>query len=293
METVPAALAALPEVQAGAAFAGLVLLLLVESAHPFFELFRDRAARGKHLLRNLALGLINTAVIAVGFAGLWVGAAGWAAAEGVGLLHVLADRAGLPLWAHVAGAVLLLDAWTYAWHRMNHRVPFLWRFHRVHHSDAEMDVTTASRFHVGELVLSSALRVPVIVLVGAHAWELVLYETLMFAVVQFHHANVGLPAGLDRALRAVIVTPNLHKVHHSRLQPETDSNYSALFSWWDRLFRSFRLRERPHEIAFGLDEFMDPEHETMAGLLKMPLGPVSPNPVRPPDPNDASSRSRS
>ena len=295
MDLLPQALstlpAKLPELQAGAAFAGLVLLLLAESAHPFFELFRDTKTRGAHLLRNLALGLLNTAVIALVFAGLWVLAAEWAEARGVGLLHVLTGRAGLPAWAHLVGAVLLLDVWTYAWHRMNHRIPFLWRFHRVHHSDAEMDVTTASRFHVGELVLSSALRVPVIALLGVYAWELLLYETLMFAVVQFHHANVGLPPWLDRALRAVIVTPNLHKVHHSRLQPETDSNYSALFSWWDRLFRSFRLRERPEEIQFGLDPFDGPEHQTMAGLLKMPLGPVvSPDPVRPPDPKDARER---
>jgi sterol desaturase/sphingolipid hydroxylase (fatty acid hydroxylase superfamily) len=285
MDGLPASLSALPEIQAGAAFAGLVALLLVESAHPFFELFRDKKERGTHLLRNLALGLLNTAVIALVFAGLWVLAAEWAATERVGLLHLLTDRAGLPAWAHVVLAVLLLDAWTYAWHRMNHRVPFLWRFHRVHHSDAGMDVTTASRFHVGELVLSSALRVPIVAGLGVYAWELLLYETLMFAVVQFHHANVGLPARLDRALRAVIVTPNLHKVHHSRLQPETDSNYSALFSWWDRIFRSFRLCERPEEIEFGLEQFDAPEHETMAGLMRMPLGPV-----RPPDQKDAATR---
>ncbi|MDX1531724.1 MAG: sterol desaturase family protein [Rhodothermales bacterium] len=171
---------------------------------------------------------------------------------------------------------MVFDVWTYAWHRINHRVPFLWRFHRVHHADAEMDVTTASRFHVGELALSSALRIPLIVLVGVYAWELLLYETLMFAVVQFHHANVGLPARLDRALRAVIVTPAMHKVHHSRLQPETDSNYSSLFSWWDRLFRSFRLRERPEEIRFGLDAFDGEAHRTLGGLLRMPLAPVRP-----------------
>lgn len=276
----------LPVVQAGAAFLGLVALLVVESAHPFFDLFRSGRERGLHLTRNLALGALNVALVALVFAGLWVGAAVWAEAHGVGLLNVLRDEAGLPVWAHAALAVFAFDAWTYAWHRMNHRVPLLWRFHRVHHADAEMDVTTASRFHLGELALSSALRVPLIVFVGAYAWELLLYETLMFAVVQFHHANVGLPPTVDRAMRTVIVTPAMHKVHHSRLQPETDSNYSSLFSWWDRVFRSFRLRERPEEIAFGLDAFDDPEHGTLGGLMRMPLAPVRPpkdNPA-PPDP---------
>ncbi|NNF59495.1 MAG: sterol desaturase family protein [Rhodothermaceae bacterium] len=267
-----------------AAFVGLVVLLLAESAHPFFDLFRERRERGAHLLRNLALGAFNALIVAVVFAGLWVAAATWADANDIGLLHWLA----WPTWLHALGALLLLDAWTYVWHRLNHRIPVLWRFHRVHHADAEMDVTTASRFHIGELVLSSALRIPLIVGLGIFAWELVLYETLMFAVVQFHHANVMLPARLDRALRAVIVTPAMHKVHHSRLQPETDSNYSALFSWWDRLFRSFRLRARPEEIHFGLDAFDTPEDSTLRGLLAMPFN----RPARPDHNTDPSVSSR-
>jgi sterol desaturase/sphingolipid hydroxylase (fatty acid hydroxylase superfamily) len=104
---------------------------------------------------------------------------------------------GLPTWAHALGAVLLLDFWMYIWHRINHVILFLWRFHRVHHHDPKMDMTTASCFHSGEIILSSLLRLGVIVLAGVHLWELVLYETVMFAVVQFHHANVALPDGLD------------------------------------------------------------------------------------------------
>ena len=120
-------------------------------------------------------------------------------------------------------------------------------------------------------MFSSLLRVPVLVLIGATAWELVLYETIMFAVVQFHHANLGLPAWLDRALRVAIVTPTMHKVHHSRWQPETDSNYSSLFSWWDRVFGSFRTHETPEDIVLGLDEFAG--EESLGSLLAMPLAP--------------------
>jgi sterol desaturase/sphingolipid hydroxylase (fatty acid hydroxylase superfamily) len=159
----------------------------------------------------------------------------------------------------------------YGWHRMNHRIPFLWRFHRVHHSDPAMDVTTASRFHVGELMLSCAARVPVIALLGVSLFDLVLYETVMFAIVQLHHANIRLPDTAERALRLIIVTPYMHKVHHSDWQPETDSNYSTLFSFWDRAFRSFRLREDPQAVHFGLKEFASAEHQTIAGLLKTPL----------------------
>jgi sterol desaturase/sphingolipid hydroxylase (fatty acid hydroxylase superfamily) len=180
----------------------------------------------------------------------------------------------LPAWARLAGAFLLFDAWMYWWHRLNHRVPFLWRFHRTHHSDPKMDVTTANRFHIGEIALSSLLRVPVIALLGLQLWELALYELAMFTVVQLHHANIAFPSWLDRALRVIIVTPFMHKVHHSRWQPETDSNYSSLFSFWDRLFRSFRLRDDPRTLRFGLDEFNRPEAHTLRGLLATPLKQV-------------------
>ena len=213
----------------------LALLLFWESAHPFFEYFRTaRAERGRHLLRNLLLGGLNAVVVSIGYDGLGGLTSIWAAENGIGLLHWLEGSRGLPAWSHAVGAVLLLDLWMYLWHRINHSIPFLWRFHRIHHNDPKMDVTTANRFHTGEIVLSSLFRIPVIALLGVHLWELVLYEGLMFAVVQFHHANVGLPERLDRVLRAVVVTPTMHKVHHSRWRPETDSNYSALLSVWDR-----------------------------------------------------------
>lgn len=154
---------------------------------------------------------------------------------------------------------------------MNHRWPVLWRFHRVHHSDPKMDVTTANRFHFGEVFTSSVMRVPVIVLAGLSLGEVVIYEAALFAVVQLHHANVALPAPLDRALRVVIVTPFIHKVHHSRWQQETDSNYASLFSVWDRLFGTLRLRDDPRAIQYGLPDFDRPEQHTLAGLLKTPL----------------------
>lgn len=260
----------LEAVQLWAALVVLALLLGWESLQPFFERFtHDRRTRGRHVVRNLVLGGLNAGVVAIVFVALWLGAAEWAAEHDIGLLNVLHAKLGLPLGAHIVAAVLLLDAWTYTWHRMNHRFAFLWRFHRVHHADAAMDVTTASRFHVGEIVLSSALRIPLIVVLGIYAWELVLYETVMFAVVQFHHANIVLPPRVERALRLVIVTPGMHKVHHSRWQPETDSNYSSLFSIWDRIGRSFRSRPDLENIHMGLDEFDD--EERFGRLMVLPF----------------------
>lgn len=232
----------------------LVGLLVWEVAHPYFAAFtRGPEAwrrRGKNAAINLGLGLLNAAVVALVFVGLWAATTRWAAENDFGLLRWLPLSEG---WLWIA-ALLLLDVWTYTWHRLNHTVPWLWRFHRLHHADEEMNVTTASRFHIGEIVLSSLLRIPLLALLGVGLEELAIYETLLFAVVQFHHANIALPEKADRLLRLVIVTPALHRVHHSVVRAEADSNFSSLFSWWDRLFGSWRLVLDPRSIRFGVDD---------------------------------------
>ncbi len=134
-----------------------------------------------------------------------------------------------------------------------------------------MDVTTAGRFHIGEIALSSLLRIPLIILLGLRLHELLIYETVMFAVVQFHHANIVLPEPVDRFLRIFIVTPAMHKVHHSDWQPETDSNFSSMLSIWDRLGRSFLTRKDLSEIQFGLEEIQGDAEETIPGMLKTPF----------------------
>ena len=159
----------------------------------------------------------------------------------------------------------------YLWHRANHRILFLWRFHRMHHSDPQMDVTTALRFHTGELVFSSLLRFAVVPLLGMNLWQLIFYEILLLPIIQFHHSNVNLPESWDRCLRTIIVTPNIHRVHHSRWQPETDSNYSSIFSFWDRVFGSFRLRKDSHTIQYGLYTYDAQEWQTTWGMLKTPF----------------------
>ena len=239
-----------PGWRAALAVGCLVTLLAWETGRPYFSFFRGAADRARHGGRNLALGALNAGLVSVLFAGLWLATTHWAGAHRLGLLPWL----DLPAPGRAALAVLLLDTWTYFWHRLNHVVPFFWRFHRWHHADREMDVTTASRFHTGEIVLSSLLRVPVLLLIGCSVEELALYEVLLFAVVQFHHANIGLPESLDRALRLVIVTPAMHKVHHSVVRAECDSNFSSLFSWWDRVFRTRRVVRDPRRIVFGVGE---------------------------------------
>jgi sterol desaturase/sphingolipid hydroxylase (fatty acid hydroxylase superfamily) len=263
---------ALQQTQTAVMIAGLVLLSLAEHAHPLFDFFgRQPGDRGRHALRNLVLGALNGAVVSFGFVWLWFITTTWADIQRFGVMNVLQDVLGLPAWVHALGVMVLLDAWMYTWHRINHVIPFLWRFHRVHHADPFMDVTTASRFHLGEIVLSSLLRIPVLALAGAHLWELLVYETIMFAVVQTQHANIVFPERLDRLLRTVIATPAMHKVHHSRWRPETDSNYGSLFSFWDRIGRSFRIRENLSTLKMGLDEMVDDRYQTVRGMIETPF----------------------
>lgn len=251
-----------------AAWTVLVLLLSWESLAPFFPFFSG-ALRGRawHAVKNFLLGTVNSLVISACIVTVWNWTAAWTAARGFGLFHWLP----LPEWARVAGSILLLDVWMYKWHWMNHRFRFLWRFHRVHHTDARMDVTTASRFHLGEIFFSSVLRVPLLVLTGVRLWEVVLYEAILFAVVQFQHANVALPARLDAIVRLALVTPAMHKVHHSRWQPETDSNYASLFSFWDRVFGTYRERAALRELNLGLDGHDAPAQQTLVGMFKTPV----------------------
>lgn len=266
MRSVPS-VAWLTNAQAIVAVAGLVVLYALEGWVPFAA---DRSHRVRHAARNLSLSLVNIAVLALVFAGVTSFVVGAAARAHFGVLRWLE----LPAWLNTLAAILLIDCWMYAWHRTNHRIAFLWRFHRVHHSDPDLDVTTSARFHVGEITLSSILRLGVFSLLGVTLWQVLLYEICLVPVIQFHHSNVALPERWDKALRWLIVSPNMHRVHHSRWQPETDSNYSSIFSFWDRLARTFRQRTDAHTISFGLDELDHEERQTVVGLLLTPLARV-------------------
>jgi sterol desaturase/sphingolipid hydroxylase (fatty acid hydroxylase superfamily) len=236
-----------------ASLAVLLLLLTWEGLYPFLNLFAGNEsparARLRHGATNLLIGVVNGVAIRFGFLALWVYAMRWSTAHDFGILNWV----NAPPWLRVTLALLLIDCWTYWWHRLNHVVPWFWAFHKLHHADRQMDVTTANRFHLGEITLSSLLRVPVLALIGCRLEELALYELLLFAVVQFHHANVALPGWLDRAMRVVIVTPHLHKVHHSVIVADQHANFSSLFSWWDRVARTFRIAPDLSTIVFGVD----------------------------------------
>ena len=179
-----------------------------------------------------------------------------------------ANRVGLPAWVEVLTGIAALDLFAYVAHVLLHRMPLAWRFHRVHHSDPAVDVTTAFRQHPGETVWRVLWQLPAIVILGLPLWIVVLYLMVSAANAQLEHANIRVPEKLDRWLRILFVTPNMHKVHHSRLQPETDSNYANIFSVWDRLFGTYTRRVDFAALRYGLD---DADDATFVGLLRMPF----------------------
>ena len=246
-----------------AAGVGLVGFFLWESLAPSFR----QRKRGLHATRNLTIAAINGVLVALCCAAATVAVAAWAEARQLGLLHTT----GLsPLGALAAGFVVM-DLWTYWWHRLNHRVPLLWRLHKTHHSDPAVDVTTSLRFHGGELLVSAALRLALIPMLGLSLAAIALYGATVSIIAQFHHANISLVESWDRFVRLFVVSPSMHKVHHSRVRIETDSNYATVFSLWDRLFGTYRRRESYDSIQFGLDHMDGERFQSLKGLLMTPL----------------------
>ena len=245
--------------------AALGLCLWLESVVPLF--LREPGQRLQHGSLNMVIGLVNGVVITAGFSVLILGSVRWGTIHPVGLLHWIS----LPPWMERMVGFVAFDLWMYLWHRANHSVRWLWRFHRVHHSDLAVDVTTALRFHLGEMVLSTLLRLAVIPLLGITLGDLLLYELILQPVIYFHHSNVALPEWWDRFMRLAVVSPNMHRVHHSDIPEETNSNYASIFSVWDRIGYTYRRRD-VRTIRYGLREFHQPEWHTLIGLLRMPVG---------------------
>ena len=247
---------------------GLVILGLIETWRP---IQRREWGRWGHAARNLAIALLNGVVLGLVFARSWEWASDWSGSHTWGLVNWLA----WPWWVEAALVVLLFDAWMYVWHVANHRIHLLWRFHRMHHSDGWMDASSALRFHPGEIAISSGLRLALIPIFGMALWHLALYEVMLLPVILFHHSNIRLPRRLDDVLRTVIVTPWMHWQHHSQVRAEADSNYSSIFSLWDRMARSLRLRDSLDTLTIGLPHWDPGLWNTLRGMLLTPIrGPV-------------------
>jgi sterol desaturase/sphingolipid hydroxylase (fatty acid hydroxylase superfamily) len=227
---------------------------------------------------NLGVVVVDTIVLRLSFPIVAVGLALLAEERGWGLLNAF----DVPAWLAFAVSVLALDLAIYLQHVMFHAVPALWRLHRMHHADLEFDVTTGLRFHPVEILLSMGIKLAVVAVLGPPAVAVLVFEVLLNATAMFNHSNVRLPLGLDRVLRWIVVTPDMHRVHHSIHPSETNSNFGFNLPWWDRLLGTYRAQPRQgHEaMTIGIEQFRTPRDLWLDRMLIQPLlGPASGYPI--------------
>ena len=244
---------------------GIAFFWLIESAVP---LFRFKYSKVKHAGINIFFTL-TTIIINFALAFILLKSSDWAVANHFGILQWLPE---MPLWLFAITGLLLLDligAWLVHW--AEHKVKWMWRFHLVHHTDTHVDTTSANRHHPGESVFRFVFTTVGVVLAGAPMWLVFMYQSISVLLSQFNHANIVIPKWLDNAMSWVLVSPDMHKVHHHYVQPYTDSNYGNIFSIWDRLFGTFMTIDRD-KLIYGIDTHMKPEeNDRLGNLLKVPF----------------------
>jgi len=226
-------------------------------------------ARGRRWFANLSLVVLDTLAVRLLLPVLPVGMALAMRSRGAGLFNLLP----LPLWLQVVLTVVVLDLVIYLQHRLFHSQPLFWRLHRMHHTDLDLDVTSGNRFHPLEIVVSMVIKLAVVALLGAPAAGVLIFEVLLNATSQFNHGNISVPLTLDRWLRLLLVTPDMHRLHHSVIPRETDSNFGFNLPWWDRLCGTYRPQPEAGHLgmSIGLREFRDPLQLTLPRLLLQPF----------------------
>jgi sterol desaturase/sphingolipid hydroxylase (fatty acid hydroxylase superfamily) len=227
------------------------------------------SGRGWRWPNNLGLVVVDTLLVRILFPTAAVGVALVAEARGAGLFNVLP----FPAWIDVVASVILLDLAIYLQHVLFHAVPILWRLHRMHHADLEIDVSTGLRFHPIEILLSMVVKLALVIALGAPALSVLIFEVLLNATSMFNHSNIYIPESVDGIIRSFIVTPDMHRVHHSIQARETNSNFGFNLSWWDRLFGTYRAQPAAgHEgMTIGIEQFRDPRELRLDRMLLQPF----------------------
>lgn len=251
-------------VRAAFQWGGLAFFLAMEALAPYRA---PTIPKPRRWAINLALTATNGVVLSLAFGPWNHGALSYAQEHRVGILYLL----GLGPWTRMVVAVAFLDLMLYVWHLLNHEMPTLWRFHRVHHSDLNMDVSTAGRFHLGELAVSSVIKIGLVFFLGTTPWELAAFETLLVLAAQFQHSSLRVPAGFERVFWVLFVPPSMHRIHHSVLLRERDTNYGTIFSVWDRLLGTLRVDVDQTAIRIGVGAYPDANRLRLVHLAGMPF----------------------
>jgi sterol desaturase/sphingolipid hydroxylase (fatty acid hydroxylase superfamily) len=232
-----------------------------------FPLRRQHFSALRRLVRNGLFSAPGFALARISLVPFPLMTARWAAHHDFGLLRLLP----MPHWLALIVGVLLMDYAYYWWHVGLHLLPFLWRFHNVHHPDLDMDVSTAMRFHLGEVILSVPFRVAVVAALGIDFWALIVFELMFETLTFFEHSNWRLPIRLERLLHYFLVTPRMHGIHHSIVQRETNSNWGTIFCWWDKLHRTLRRDLPQNAITIGVAAYRDETELTVGKLFLLPF----------------------
>jgi sterol desaturase/sphingolipid hydroxylase (fatty acid hydroxylase superfamily) len=243
------------------------IFILLFAAERFFPLRKSKSGLLARLIVNATISALAFLFAAVVVRPSALHAIDWAAAGPFGLAHLVP----LPAWGRFIIGFLLLDLSFYYWHVANHKFPWLWRFHNVHHIDPDLDVSTGFRFHFGEVLFSTVFRVVQVSLTGISFTTFAAYELVFQANTLFHHSNVRLPIRLERLLNRILVTPRMHGIHHSQVRNETHSNYGVVFCWWDRLHRTLGLNIPQSQIQIGIAGYSEPQDNRLWPSLKMPF----------------------
>jgi sterol desaturase/sphingolipid hydroxylase (fatty acid hydroxylase superfamily) len=244
--------------------AAVGLILWLEKRRPLRREVESKAVRRK---RNLLMVGMASAAMALVEQPVINKLTAFVERKRFGLLKIFK----LPRHLEILLAFLLLDYTLYLWHVSTHKVPFLWRFHLVHHVDLDLDSSTAYRFHFGEILISVIWRAMQILLIGASPEAVKLWQKIMLTAVLFHHSNLRLPDDFDEKLSRIIITPKLHGIHHSAVQAETDSNWSTILSVWDRLHGTWKTDVKQDEITIGVPAFQNPQDVELVKLIKLPF----------------------
>jgi sterol desaturase/sphingolipid hydroxylase (fatty acid hydroxylase superfamily) len=253
-------------IRLGAFLAVFIVLAVVEILAPRRALL---TAKPRRWFANLSIVALNPLSVFLLFPILPVGLALLASEHDWGLLNQLA----LPEWVKVVAGVIALDLTVYAQHVMHHAIPMLWRLHMVHHADLDFDMTTGLRFHPIEIIVSMAIKLAAVAALGAPPLAVLIFEVALNATSMFNHSNIRIPEKMDRILRLLVVTPDMHRVHHSVIIRETNSNYGFNLSWWDRLLGTYKDQpQKGHtDMVIGLSQFRDPQKLSLPRLLILPF----------------------
>jgi sterol desaturase/sphingolipid hydroxylase (fatty acid hydroxylase superfamily) len=245
-------------------WSALALFLLLELLAPYRQ---PTVSKLRRWAVNLGLTALNTLILAGLFGTAILGTAQHVTQNHLGALNAL----NLPYGLKVLLTVIFMDFMLYVWHLLNHEVPLMWRFHRVHHTDLNMDVSTATRFHIGELSLSAVIKIGLIYLIGADPLSVIIFESGLVLSAQFHHSSLKVPVGFERLWWVLFVPPSMHRIHHSVKIRERDSNYGTIFSLWDRIMGTMVREVDQAGIKIGVGGHVDPAKLGLGRLLLMPF----------------------